>query len=84
MSLLRLQSGEESSPFVMGHVNCSRDATRLDDCSYTGPGEDVGCQYQDRSAGVLCYRTTGERRGRRANISSRKWCDKAAWQFLCG
>ena len=44
---------------MIGKVNCSDTATRLDQCDFSGPGEDVGCSARDRSAGVLCFRTTG-------------------------
>ena len=50
---------EDNTPFVIGKVNCSDTASRLEQCEFARPGEDVGCDARDHSAGVLCYRTTG-------------------------
>ena len=50
---------EDGTPFVIGKVNCSDGASRLEQCDFAGPGEDVGCTARDKSAGVLCFRSTG-------------------------
>ena len=40
---------------MLGAVNCTGDEKKLQECSYAGPGQDNGCTFQDKSAGVLCF-----------------------------
>ncbi len=69
-------------PFVLGNVNCSDSAQSLDQCQYSGPGEDVGCDFSGKSAGVLCFSGQGDKRHSHVMFPCQNTC-VSLWVDVC-
>ena len=46
-------------PMLMSNVKCTGSETTLEDCGYLKRQEVGSCNYEDKRAGVLCFKNSG-------------------------